>query len=68
MSAVLSHVRLARPRLAVRGLFAALADLDRASRPRPLAQLDDHILRDIGIGRAEIDEELRRRLSDQPSG
>ena len=63
MSAVPSHVRLARPRLAVRGLFAALADLDRRYRARvQLAQLDDHILRDIGIGRAEIDAELRRRL------
>ena len=63
MSAVLSHVRLARPRLAVRGLFAALADLDRRYRARvQLAQLDDHILRDIGIGRGEIDAELRRRL------
>ena len=63
MSAVLSHVRLARPRLAVRGLFAALADLDARHRARvQLAQLDDHILRDIGIGRGEIDAELRRRL------
>ena len=60
---VLRNVRLARPRLAVRGLFAALADLDMRYRARvQLAQLDDHILRDIGIGRAEIDAELRRRL------
>ena len=60
---VLRHVRPARPRLAVRGLLAALAALDARYRARvQLAQLDDHILRDIGIGRAEIDAELRRRL------
>jgi uncharacterized protein YjiS (DUF1127 family) len=60
---VLRHVRLARPRRTVRGLLGFLADLDARWRARAqLARLDDHILRDIGISRAEIDAELRRRL------
>ena len=51
---VLRHVRLARPRLAVRGLLACLAELDARYRARVrLAQLDDQMLRDIGITRAD---------------
>ena len=51
---VLRHVRLARPRLAARGLLAFLAELDDRYRARVrLAQLDDRMLRDIGVTRAD---------------
>jgi uncharacterized protein YjiS (DUF1127 family) len=60
---VLRHVRIARPRLAARGLIAWLAELDARHRARVrLASLDDHLLRDIGITRAEIATELRRPI------
>ena len=59
----LRHVRLARPRLAARGLLAFLADLDARHRARVrLAHLDDRMLDDIGVTRADIDGELRRPL------
>jgi uncharacterized protein YjiS (DUF1127 family) len=59
---VLRPVRPARSRRAARGLLGLLAELDARWRTRAqLAQLDDHILRDIGVSRAEIDAELRRR-------
>ena len=64
MPATSAHrpVRLARPRLSVRGVLGFLADARRAlSRARrSSAQLDDHLLRDIGITRADVDAELRR--------
>ncbi|MFN3971895.1 MAG: DUF1127 domain-containing protein [Gemmobacter sp.] len=60
--------RLALPRAAtpsglLRRLFAAL--ILRRSRAR-LAALDDHILRDIGLSRAEAEAESRRALWDVP--
>jgi uncharacterized protein YjiS (DUF1127 family) len=60
---VLRPVRLARPRHAARGLIAFLAELDARYRDRAqLAELDDRMLRDIGVTRAEVAGELRRPL------
>jgi len=60
---VLRNVRIARPRLAARGLLSFFAELDRRYRTRVrLNTLDDRMLRDIGITRAAVDEELRRPL------
>jgi uncharacterized protein YjiS (DUF1127 family) len=60
---VLRPVRLARPRLAARGVIAWLVELDARRRAHArLAELDDHMLRDIGVTRAQVAEELRRPL------
>lgn len=57
------NVRLARPRLSVRGLVKALVDIDARYRARvQLKELDDHMLRDMGLTRADVDAELRRPL------
>lgn len=56
----LRHVRTARPRLSARGVLDFLAALDARHQARQhMAKLDDHLLRDIGITRADIDGELR---------
>jgi uncharacterized protein YjiS (DUF1127 family) len=61
---VLRPVRVARPRLTMRGLIAWLADLDARHRARlRLASLDDHLLRDIGVTRADVEAEVRRPLA-----
>jgi uncharacterized protein YjiS (DUF1127 family) len=61
---VLRPVRFARPRLAVRRLIAFLGELDARRRARArLAALDDHLLRDIGVSRADVAAELRRPLA-----
>jgi uncharacterized protein YjiS (DUF1127 family) len=55
------HARLARPRLSVRGVLDFLAAADARYRSHlHLRELDDHMLRDIGITRADVDAELRR--------
>jgi uncharacterized protein YjiS (DUF1127 family) len=60
---VLRPVRLPRPRLAARGLLGFLADLDARWRARArLAELDDRMLRDIGVSRADVAAELRRPI------
>lgn len=57
------NVRLARPRLSVRGLLKLLVEIDARYRSRVhLRQLDDHMLRDVGLTRADVAAELRRRL------
>ena len=62
-STVLSHVRLPRLRFSAAGLLQRLAAADAAYRARHrLAQLDDYILRDIGVSRADLARELRRPL------
>jgi uncharacterized protein YjiS (DUF1127 family) len=61
---VLSPVRIARPRLTVRGLLAKLVRFDALYRSRmDLAALDDHLLRDVGLTRADVADELRRPLT-----
>lgn len=59
----LSPARLVRPRLAARGLVDFLAVLDARYRARVrLADLDDRMLADIGVTRADVAAELRRPL------
>lgn len=49
------------PRLGVRGVLGFLAEADARHRTRAqLAMLDDHLLRDVGIARADRDAEIRR--------
>ena len=53
--------RTAWPRLTVRGFLDRLAELDARSRNRrDLMALDDRILRDVGLTRADVAGELRR--------
>ena len=55
-TSALRHVRTARPRLSVRGVLDCLAALDARHRARVhLVELDDRMLRDIGVTRAEVD-------------
>ena len=52
-----------RPRLTVRGIFDRLAELNARHRTRRnLRALDAHLLRDIGLTRADVETELRRTL------
>jgi uncharacterized protein YjiS (DUF1127 family) len=56
-----------RPRRRAAGLLArllaALAQADRIHRERRhLAEMDDALLRDIGITRADVEAELRRPI------
>lgn len=62
-TSVLRSAQLARPRLTVRGLLQRLASLDARHRNRmDMQALDDHLLRDIGLSRADVAAELRRPL------
>jgi len=57
----LSSARSARPRLSIRGVLDFLADADARHRSRmQLVHLDDHLLRDMGITRHDIDAATRR--------
>ena len=59
-TSALRHVRTYRPRLTVHGILDTLAAADRDYRSRQqLRQLDDHLLRDIGLTPADIAAELR---------
>jgi uncharacterized protein YjiS (DUF1127 family) len=63
MAPTIAHrsARTSRPRLSLRGLLGFLADADARHRARAqLRQLDDHLLRDIGVTRADRDEAIRR--------
>jgi uncharacterized protein YjiS (DUF1127 family) len=56
-------VRTARPRLTARGVLDFLAAADARHRARKsLKELDDHLLRDIGITRADVDAEVGRTV------
>jgi uncharacterized protein YjiS (DUF1127 family) len=60
----LRHARLVRPHLSVRGVLDFLAAADARHRSRlHLRALDDRMLRDIGVTRADVDAELRRPLT-----
>lgn len=62
-TSVLRPAHVARPRPTVRGILGRIARLDALHRNRvALEALDDHLLRDIGLTRADVDEELRRPL------
>jgi uncharacterized protein YjiS (DUF1127 family) len=55
--------RLHIPQLRPRGLLRRLAAADAAYRNRlRLAELDERMLRDIGVTRGEVARELRRPL------
>ena len=59
-TSALRPVRVARPRLSVRGVLDFLAAADARHRSRlHLRELDDRMLRDIGLTRADV-AELRR--------
>ena len=56
-----SSARPYRPRLSLRGVLDFLVEADARHRARmQLGHLDDHLLRDIGVTRADRDEEVRR--------
>jgi uncharacterized protein YjiS (DUF1127 family) len=62
-TSVLRPARTARPRLTTQGALDFLLALDARFRGRAhLAELDDRMLRDIGVTRAEVAAELRRPL------
>jgi uncharacterized protein YjiS (DUF1127 family) len=61
--AIMRHVRFARPRLSVRSLVDAAMKIDARHRSRVhLLELDDRMLRDMGLTRADVDAELRQPL------
>jgi len=54
--------RRALPRFSLRGALDYLIELDRRHRAeRQLRQLDDHLLRDMGLTRGDIDREFRTK-------
>ncbi len=54
---------LLRSRPTLRGVLDRLATLNARHRDRThLAELDDRMLRDIGLSRADVAEELRRPI------
>lgn len=58
-----SRRRLAGPRLWLRSLLARLRAADALHRQRVhLSEMDDHMLRDIGLTRADVAAELRRPM------
>jgi len=62
-AAVLQPVRIPRRRLTWLRPLALLATLDARYRTRVrLEQLDDRLLQDIGVTRADVAAELRRPL------
>ncbi len=55
------YSRTYRSRLSVRGILGFLAEADSRHRARvQLRLLDDHLLRDMGITRADRDAEVRK--------
>jgi uncharacterized protein YjiS (DUF1127 family) len=65
MSAIsaLRHLRVARPRWSARGVLDFLAAADARHRGNlHLRELDDRLLGDIGIIRADVASELRRHF------
>ena len=64
-TSILSPVRTDRPRLTVRGILGRFVRFDARYRNRAdLKALDDHLLRDVGLTRADVASELRRPLLD----
>jgi uncharacterized protein YjiS (DUF1127 family) len=64
MATTTAHRTTLRPRLSLKGVLGFLADADARYRTRAqLGILDDHLLRDIGITRADRDAEVRRTFN-----
>ena len=62
-TAALRSVRTARPRFSARGVLDLLAAADARYRSRHyLAAMDDRMLSDIGVTRADVRTELRNAL------
>ena len=60
---ILGPASFARPRLAVRGVLDRIAAADARYRDRAnLRRLDDRMLRDMGVTRADVETELRRPI------
>ena len=63
MTTTQRYSRTYRSRLSVRGILGFLAEADARHRTRAqLRLLDDHLLRDMGITRADRDAETRTSL------
>jgi uncharacterized protein YjiS (DUF1127 family) len=61
-TSALCHDRV-RPRLSVRGILDFLIAADARYRSvRQLRELDDHLLRDMGVTRADVDAEIAGRF------
>lgn len=59
----LYRARFAWPRLSVRGVIARILQADALYRERQaLSNLDDRLLDDIGVNRADVAKEMRRPL------
>ncbi len=57
----LGSARIFRPRPTARAVLDFLAKADARYRARKqMRELDDHLLRDIGIARADLDAEISR--------
>ena len=57
----LRPARTSRPRLSVRGVLDFFAEADARHRARvQLSHLDDHLLRDMGLTRNDIEAAIRR--------
>jgi len=62
-TSALRSATVALPRPTVRGILDRLASLDARYRNRmDLEALDDRMLRDVGLTRADVAAELRRPL------
>ncbi len=64
LSALGNLRHIARPASRRRGLMGALlafeAWLDRHAQRRALSDLDDHMLQDIGLSRADVEAETKK--------
>ena len=61
MTHTIGSARSSRPRLSGRAVLDFLANADARYRARmQLRQLDEHLLRDVGVTRADRDAEVRR--------
>jgi uncharacterized protein YjiS (DUF1127 family) len=68
MQAHVASIKLSRPAPTQRSLLARLlAWRDEARQKARLRLLDDHLLSDIGVSRAEAEAESERPVWDSPS-
>jgi uncharacterized protein YjiS (DUF1127 family) len=67
MTLHLTNIAMTQPALAIRPLRALQALVATARQRRHLARLDNHLLRDIGLSRAEAAAEVSRSIWDAPA-